>query len=104
MAANAPGGKVNGRDSGAAARRSPPRKMPQVRKITFDDVQAALRARGGEELHDGAGLRLRMGGIYALGGLAILSCIFYFQLTYLAYPLLAGFVLIGPSSPPASMR
>lgn len=70
-------------------------EMPQVRKITFDDVQAAL-AQGVKDFMTVPAFGFVLGGIYALGGLAILSSIFYFQLTYLAYPLLAGFVLIGP--------
>lgn len=36
------------------------------------------------------------GAVYAFGGLAILGCLIWFDLVYLAYPLAAGFVLVGP--------
>lgn len=68
---------------------------PQVRKITFDDVQAALAA-GVKDFLTVPAFGFVLGGIYALGGLAILASVFTFHLSYLAYPLLSGFVLIGP--------
>lgn len=71
------------------------RRDPIVKRITRHDVAEAI----------GAGLRdfqakpvygLVFGGLYALGGLAILFSITRLQMAYLAYPLAAGFALIGP--------
>lgn len=71
------------------------RRDPIVRRITRNDIAEAI----------GAGLRdfqarpiygLVFGGLYALGGLAILFSITALQMTYLAYPLAAGFALLGP--------
>jgi uncharacterized membrane protein len=74
---------------------TPARRAPIVRRITRHDIAEAL----------GAGLRdfqakpvygLVFGGLYALGGLTILFSVTAFRMTYLAYPLAAGFALIGP--------
>lgn len=71
------------------------RRDPIVRRITRHDIAEAI----------GAGLRdfqakplygLAFGGLYALGGLAILFSVTALQMTYLAYPLAAGFALLGP--------
>jgi uncharacterized membrane protein len=68
---------------------------PVVRPITANDIAEAL----------GQGLRdfqakplygLTFGGLYALGGIVILLSLTSLGLVYLAYPLAAGFALIGP--------
>jgi len=68
---------------------------PVVRRITASDVAEAL----------GQGLRdfqakplygLAFGAFYAAGGIIILLCLTAFGMVYLAYPLAAGFALIGP--------
>ncbi|MGZ5854471.1 MAG: DUF2189 domain-containing protein [Xanthobacteraceae bacterium] len=68
---------------------------PVVRRIAASDIVEAV----------GAGLRdfqalplygLGFGALYAIGGILILLCITAFGMTYLAYPLAAGFALIGP--------
>jgi uncharacterized membrane protein len=68
---------------------------PVVRPITANDIAEAL----------GQGLRdfqakplygLAFGGLYALGGIVILLSLTSLGLVYLAYPLAAGFALIGP--------
>jgi uncharacterized membrane protein len=68
---------------------------PVVRRITIADIAESL----------GLGLRdfqatplygLAFGALYAAGGNAILLCLTAFGLVYLAYPLAAGFALIGP--------
>ena len=68
---------------------------PVVRRITASDIAEAL----------GQGLRdfqakplygLAFGAFYAAGGIAILLCLTAFGMVYLAYPLAAGFALIGP--------
>ncbi|MGP8124008.1 MAG: DUF2189 domain-containing protein [Xanthobacteraceae bacterium] len=68
---------------------------PVVRKITAADVADAF----GEGLRDFQAKPLYgliSGGIYATGGILILACITALGMTYLAYPLAAGFALIGP--------
>ncbi|MGO9356745.1 MAG: DUF2189 domain-containing protein [Xanthobacteraceae bacterium] len=68
---------------------------PVVRKITAADVADAF----GEGLRDFQAKPLYgliSGGIYAAGGILILACITALGMTYLAYPLAAGFALIGP--------
>ena len=68
---------------------------PVVRRIKVADIAEAL----------GLGLRdfqampfygLLFGALYASGGNVILLCLTAFGLVYLAYPLAAGFALIGP--------
>ncbi len=68
---------------------------PVVCRITAADIAEAL----------GQGLRdfqakplygLAFGGLYAVGGIIILLSLTAFNMVYLAYPLAAGFALIGP--------
>jgi len=68
---------------------------PVVRRIKVADIAEAL----------GLGLRdfqampfygLLFGALYASGGNVILLCLTAFGLVYLAYPIAAGFALIGP--------
>jgi uncharacterized membrane protein len=68
---------------------------PVVRRIAPSDIAEAL----------GQGLRdfqakplygLAFGGLYAAGGIVILLCLTAFGMVYLAYPLAAGFALLGP--------
>ena len=68
---------------------------PVVRRIAASDIAEAL----------GQGLRdfqaqplygLAFGALYAAGGIIILLCLTAFGMVYLAYPLAAGFALIGP--------
>jgi len=47
---------------------------------------------------------LLFGALYASGGNVILLCLTAFGLVYLAYPLAAGFALIGPFVASASTR
>lgn len=68
---------------------------PRVRKIEFSDVVAALNA-GIADFRRAPAFGLFFGGIYALGGLVLLYTVFSLGLSYLAYPLIAGSVLIGP--------
>ena len=39
---------------------------------------------------------LAFGALYAAGGIAVLLCLTAFSMVYLAYPLAAGFAMIGP--------
>src|SRR5512140_2162310 len=68
---------------------------PVVRRIGPADIAEAL----GQGLRDFQAMPLYgllFGALYAGGGMVILLCLTAFGLVYLAYPLAAGFALIGP--------
>lgn len=68
---------------------------PDVRPVATTDIAEALV----EGLRDFQALPvygLAFGVLYAAGGIAILMCLTAFGMIYLAYPLAAGFALIGP--------
>lgn len=68
---------------------------PVVRRITVADIVEALS----EGLRDFQAVPLYgvvFGALYAAGGIAIMLCLLGFGLVYLAYPLAAGFAMIGP--------
>ena len=68
---------------------------PVVRRITAADIAEALS----QGLRDFQALPLyglAFGALYAFGGIVIVLCLTAFGLVYLAYPLAAGFALIGP--------
>jgi uncharacterized membrane protein len=68
---------------------------PVVRTITARDVAEAL-GHGLRDFQARPFYGLFFGGLYALGGIAIVASIAAFGMSYLAYPLAAGFALIGP--------
>ena len=68
---------------------------PVVRRITAADIAEALS----QGLRDFQALPLYglvFGTLYAVGGIMIVLSLTRFGLVYLAYPLAAGFALIGP--------
>jgi uncharacterized membrane protein len=68
---------------------------PVVRPVAATDIAEALV----EGLRDFQALPLyglALGALYAAGGIAIILCLTAFGMAYLAYPLAAGFALIGP--------
>jgi uncharacterized membrane protein len=68
---------------------------PVVRRIAAADIAEAL----GQGLRDFQAVPLyglAFGAFYAAGGIAILLCLTAFGMVYLAYPLAAGFALLGP--------
>lgn len=68
---------------------------PVVLRITASDIAEAV----GQGMRDFQALPLYglcFGGLYAVGGILIILSITAFGMTYLAYPLAAGFALIGP--------
>ena len=68
---------------------------PVVRTVAATDIAEALV----EGLRDFQALPLyglAFGTLYAAGGIAISLCLTAFGMAYLAYPLAAGFALIGP--------
>lgn len=75
---------------GAAATRA-----PRLRQITFSDVFVALED-GVADFRKAPLFGLVFGGLYAAGGILLLSIVFALGVGYLAYPLVAGSVLIGP--------
>ncbi|HRD76731.1 MAG TPA: DUF2189 domain-containing protein [Hyphomicrobiaceae bacterium] len=72
------------------------RPDPVVRTITRSDIVEAL-ARGLRDFQAAPRFGLIFGGLYALGGIAILLCLSLLQMTYFAYPIAAGFAILGPS-------
>ena len=68
---------------------------PVVRRITVADIADAFA----HDLRDFQALPLYglvFGALYALGGIIIVLCLTQLGMVYLAYPLAAGFALLGP--------
>lgn len=74
---------------------APLKRDPVVRSITFRDVADAFAA-GLRDFQAKPRLGLTFGGFFALGGMAIVLFVTRLDMTYFAYPLAAGFALIGP--------
>jgi uncharacterized membrane protein len=68
---------------------------PVVRRITATDIAEAL-GRGLRDFQAMPLYGLAFGAIYVAGGIVILLSLTAFGMVYLAYPLAAGFALIGP--------
>lgn len=68
---------------------------PIVRVVTARDVAEAL-AQGMRDFQAAPRFGLVFGLLYAMGGLLIVLSVTALGMTYLAYPLAAGFALIGP--------
>jgi uncharacterized membrane protein len=66
-----------------------------VRRITAADIAEALTL-GLRDFQATPVYGLSFGLLYVLGGIGTLLCLTAFGLVYLAYPLAAGFALIGP--------
>ncbi len=71
------------------------RKAPEIRTITVDDISAALRE-GADDFRAMPAFGMTIGLVHALGGMAILYLAYAADMVVLAFPLLAGFALIGP--------
>jgi len=71
------------------------RTDPVVRRITTADIAEAL-TQGLRDFQARPLFGLAFGLIYVLGGISIVLCVTAFGMVYLAYPLAAGFALIGP--------
>ena len=72
-----------------------PPAFPVVRAATFHDVREAL-TQGWGDFIAAPMYGLVFGGVYALGGILVVATAAFLGMSYLAYPLAAGFVLIGP--------
>ena len=68
---------------------------PVVRPIAAADIAEAL-GQGLRDFQAMPWLGLAFGALYAAGGIAVVLSLTAFGLVYLAYPLAAGFALIGP--------
>jgi uncharacterized membrane protein len=66
-----------------------------VRELTIDDLVTSLDM-GLRDFKSAPRIGLFFGGIYAIGGIAIVGLIVYFGMPYLGYPLAMGFALIAP--------
>jgi uncharacterized membrane protein len=80
-----------GESPGALARRAD----PFVREITVSDVNEAW-AQGMRDFQAAPIYGLAFGGFYAAAGIVIVSSATMLGVSYLVYPLSAGFALIGP--------
>ncbi len=68
---------------------------PEVRTVTFADVSEAI-IQGIRDFQAAPWYGLILGGIYCLAGIAIVLSVTTLGMSYLAYPLAAGFALLGP--------
>lgn len=71
------------------------RPMPQVHKITANDVIDALAA-GLSDFRRAPVYGLTIGALFAAGGLFVVLSAAALEMSYLSYPAAAGFVLLGP--------
>lgn len=68
---------------------------PVVRPISVADVVEAL-GRGMRDFQAAPSYGLMFGALYAAGGILIVGSVMALGVSYLAYPLAAGFALLGP--------
>jgi uncharacterized membrane protein len=68
---------------------------PVVRRVAVTDIAEAL-IEGLRDFQAYPLYGLALGGLYAAGGVTIVLCLTAFGMIYFAYPLAAGFALIGP--------
>jgi uncharacterized membrane protein len=71
------------------------RKAPQIRTITVEDITESLRE-GADDFRAMPAFGMTIGAFYALGGMLITALAVYYDMVVLAFPLLAGFALVGP--------
>lgn len=69
--------------------------MPGVNAMTADDLRACL-ALGWADFKAAPQFGLFFGAIYAVGGLLIVQSLLVWNMSWLIYPLMIGFPLIGP--------
>jgi len=71
------------------------RQDPVVRSVTTSDIGEAL-AEGLRDFQKAPRIGLVFGAVYSAGGILIVLSLSALQMVYLAYPLAAGFFIIGP--------
>lgn len=69
--------------------------LPQVQAITFTDLWHVLKL-GWADFLAAPQFGLFFSAIYVVGGLSLFAFVLWFELHWLAYPLVIGFALIGP--------
>ena len=80
-----------------------PPKVPDIHTVTVEDIRGAL-SQGWSDFRKAPLFGLFFGGIYTLGGLAILASLTVLDMHWMIIPLAIGFPLIGPLSPSGSTR
>ena len=68
---------------------------PIIRSITVDDITASLRE-GAEDFRAMPAVGMAIGLFYAIGGMLIVALAVRYDMIVLAFPMLAGFALVGP--------
>lgn len=68
---------------------------PIVRPVTVADIADAF-GQGLRDFQAAPAYGLAFGAFYAAGGMLILACLTALHMVYFAYPLAAGFALLGP--------
>ncbi|WP_420131273.1 DUF2189 domain-containing protein [Rhodopseudomonas sp.] len=68
---------------------------PVVRRVTVADIAEAF-GQGLRDFQAAPAYGLAFGAFYAAGGMLILACLTALHMVYFAYPLAAGFALLGP--------
>lgn len=71
------------------------KRDPVVLRITASDIVEAF-GQGLRDFQTAPVYGLALGALYAAGGVAVVLCVVALGVSYLAYPLVAGFALIGP--------
>lgn len=77
------------------AEETPPKPEPKVNTITFNAVTESI-ADGMRDFRAAPVFGLTFGVLYALGGMATVLTASALDMTYLTYPIAAGFALVGP--------
>lgn len=72
-----------------------PYRMPVVRPIAGADIRAAVLA-GAEDFRRAPRYGLFFGAFYSVGGILLVLAVTILDMPWLAYPLAAGFALLGP--------
>ncbi|MFN3233602.1 MAG: DUF2189 domain-containing protein [Alphaproteobacteria bacterium] len=78
-----------------AAQPAPGSKAPAIHPLRFSDLPEILRA-GLRDFRAALVYDLAIAGVYAIGGLALILGLLFYDLPYLIYPLAVGFALIAP--------
>lgn len=68
---------------------------PEVRSIAFSDIVEAL-AQGLRDFRAAPRFGLAVAAVYTFGGIGLVLSLWVLKLTYLAYPMAAGFAILGP--------
>lgn len=68
---------------------------PGVRALQYDDLTAVLSL-GWRDFKQAPQYGLFFGAVYAIGGWLLLAAIFHLKQSWMAYPLVIGFALVGP--------